>query len=346
MVGLCIGVAQGQGGSKDRGGRDIEFSATRSDEVATNLHQLASKKDTLKQLEEDLYKSVQTFVPQSSLDAVAAPPARQPAAPAVSNKRVKELLERRKNWAFANPKDLLSGPTAEELFRLPEYGPDGQEKKSLSPIEQYYEQLAAKRAGKTGSRAQKDDGEFGVPDPLNPSEAAASRDDLNLPAGLRERELALKKLLETDSGAGEPAPGPARNPYSDIFGLGDASSVQENALEHKKNMDEFQRILDSRPPTASSAESAASLGGNSAAARGPAHPLSGLAGAWALRRRDGFDAQLDSINPLLIPSSPPDVNAQVLGQPSQPSLTPAAPKTDLSIMPPPASTFVAPKRVF
>ena len=73
-------VCTAQAGGKERG-RSIEFSVPKSDEVTTNLHQLTSKKDGLKQLEEDLYQPLQNFGSESSLDGVAAPPPRAPAAP-------------------------------------------------------------------------------------------------------------------------------------------------------------------------------------------------------------------------------------------------------------------------
>ena len=328
-----------QGGGKERG-RSIEFSAPNSDEVTTNLHQLTSKKDSLKQLEEDLYKSVQTFAPKSSLDGVVAPPARTPAGPVIPNKRVKELLERRKNWAFVNPKDLMSGPTVEEILKVPEYGADGQEKKSVSLVEQYYEQLGAKRAGGTGSSPPKDDGRFGAPNKSKPRDDPAARDDADLPAGLRKSEQDLKKFFESDPGDGGLVPTPARKPFSDIFGLGDTAPSREKALEHKRLMDEFHRILDfSREP----ASSANSPGGSSDATGWPANPGSGLDGSWGSSRRDGFGTQLGTINPILTPSGAPDVNAQALG-PS--SLTPVVPKTELPKVAPSTPTFTAPKRAF
>ena len=64
---LCSALA----GEKQRG-RSIEFSQSKSDEVTTNLHQLTSKKDSLKQLEEDLYAPLQMFAPKSSLEGVVA----------------------------------------------------------------------------------------------------------------------------------------------------------------------------------------------------------------------------------------------------------------------------------
>jgi hypothetical protein len=337
MAGVWVCTAQG--GGKERG-RAIEFSAPKSDEVTTNLHQLTSKKDSLKQLEEDLYKSVQTFAPKSSLDGVAAPPARTPTGPVILSKRVKELLERRKNWAFVNPKDLMSGPTAEEIFKVPEYGADGQEKKRVSLVEQYYEQLGAKRAGEMGPSPPKDDGRFGEPNQSKQRDDPAVPDDANLPTGLRESEQALKKFFESDPGEGGLAPTPARNPFSDIFGLGDTAPSREKALEHKKLMDEFNHILDfSRQP----ALSPNSPGGSSDATRWSANPVSGLEGSWGSSRHDGFGAPSGAINPILTPSGPLDVNAQALG-PS--SLTPAVPKTDLPKVAPPTPTFTAPRRAF
>ena len=105
-----------QTGGRQRG-RSIEFSEPKSDEVTTNLHQLTSKKDGLKQLEEDLYAPLQMFTPKSSLEGVAAPLPRPPAGSVIQSKRAKELLERRKNWVFMTPEDLLAGPTVEEILK-------------------------------------------------------------------------------------------------------------------------------------------------------------------------------------------------------------------------------------
>jgi hypothetical protein len=339
MSGLWVGVAHA--GGKERG-KSIEFSSPRSDEVTTNLHQLTSKKDSLKELEEDLYKSLRTFSSKSSLDGVAAEPAPTPSGPVIPNKRVKELLERRKNWAFVNPKDLMNGPTAEDILKLPEYGPDGQEKKNQSLMGQYYEQLGAKRGSDPGSSQRKDESTYGSPQKSNQRDGSGTREELNLPAGIRESEQALKKLLESDSGAGVPALSPRRSSFSDIFGLSEPTSSREKDLEHKRLMDEFRRVLDTGGQTAPNASSAKFFGNNPEAVRGAAQPASGL-GAWTLSKREGFDAQLGTINPVLTPSGPPDVNAQALGQSS---LTPAVPKTDSVKRAPPTANFTSPRRAF
>src|SRR5574340_1635244 len=92
---ICLGVAtvalgglltcNTQAGGKERG-RSIEFSESRSQEVTTNLNQLSSKKDRLKQLEEDFYGPLQSFAPRSSLEGVTAPPPRPAMRPAVPSK--------------------------------------------------------------------------------------------------------------------------------------------------------------------------------------------------------------------------------------------------------------------
>ena len=100
----------------------VEFSLPRSERVTTNVPQLTAKPDDLKQWQENLYKPMRPEEPQSSLDGVAAP-ATGPAATSPSrSKRVKELLDRRKNWMFMSPEHLLGMPTAEGILETPALG--------------------------------------------------------------------------------------------------------------------------------------------------------------------------------------------------------------------------------
>src|SRR5438309_368181 len=111
-------LVYGAHGADTRRGRSIEFSEPRSAEVITNLNQLTAKKDGLKQLEEDLYRPLQTFTPKSSLDGFFDPPERPRSAAVVPSKRARELLERKRNWIFLDPDDDSAGPTAESIFNL------------------------------------------------------------------------------------------------------------------------------------------------------------------------------------------------------------------------------------
>ena len=245
-------LCSAQAGGKQRG-RPIEFSEPRSDEVTTNLHQLTSKKDGLKQLEEDLYKPLQSFAPKSSLEGVAAPPARPPAGPVIQSKRAKELLERRKNWVFMSPEDLLAGPTVEEILKSPRYEADGQEKKELPPLERYYQRLAAKRPG----------GE--EPQPIERAMTCSARPEsrtraMNLPrtttrtcpADSRKAHRRSSNLSESDTSGDPFARSATRSSFSDTFGLGDNTPSKEQVLEHKKFMDEYHSLVDPswQPPAA------------------------------------------------------------------------------------------------
>jgi hypothetical protein len=323
-------------GGKERG-RPIEFSEPRSDEVTTNLHQLTSKKDSLKQLEEDLYKSVRTFSGRGSLDGVPAPLVRPPAGPVIPSKRVKELLERHKNAPFLTLEDLFPTPTVEEILKVPEYGPDGLEKKKKTPIEQYYDRLDTKSAADRTPRLSQEDQSIGSPNVLRGRDVPAPRDDVALPPGLREREQALKKLFEAESSDAAVAPNPARrNSFSDIFGLGENAPSREKALEHKKLMAEFNSILESSRLPAAGAD-APNLPSSSP------EPWGRAANPFAVSdTAPTGNSQLGSINPLFTPSSPPDVNAQALGQSK---LTPLLPKAEVP-KPPSAPTFIAPRRPF
>jgi hypothetical protein len=350
---ICLGAAvlavsgllvcNAHAGGKGRG-RSIEFSVPRSDEVTTNLHQLTSKKDGLKQLEEDLYQPLQSFGPSSSLEGVAAPPPRAPAAPAVQSKRVKELLERRKNWIFMSPEDILATPTIEDILKTPEYGPDGQEQKELPAIERYYQRLATKRRGANNPMQSKDEDLFGTPSKSNSRDERAPHEDSNLPSGVRESAQELSKLFESDNSDSPFAKAATHGDLSDIFGLGNNTLSKEQMQEHKKFMDDYHSLVDPswRPPAVATPGDPLPIFAADAAS--PAgKPAAGLPGSLSPTPRTALDVQMDVINPRLGPPGLPDVNAQALGQ-MRP--TPALPNVEPTRVAPVAPTFTAPKRAF
>jgi hypothetical protein len=61
-----------------------------------------------------------------------------PRAPQL-NKQQREALEQRKNWAFTDWKELSPERSTEDMLGVRQYGPDGKETKSLSPIEKFYQ---------------------------------------------------------------------------------------------------------------------------------------------------------------------------------------------------------------
>jgi hypothetical protein len=340
-VGALLGLMAfaAHAGGKERG-RSIEFSNLRTDEVATNLQQLTNKKDSLKQLEEDLSRSFRSsFSSGSSLDAVMAPQPATPNKPAVPSKRLKELLDRKKNSYLLTPEDLVEKPTAESMLKMPEYGPDGVEKTKKTSMELYWERMDAKRIGSPKNGYNEDDGIPDISSAYTGRQKSGSRSDSEMPDGLRKREQEVRKLFDggnPDSGLSPTLSG-KRSSFTDIFGLADTTTSKEQAMEHKKLMEQFSSILEpTRPPTtttpAVSTDLSAGLDVSRAKITTPLPlPDTGLGGGSAFGK----------INPVFSPASPADVNAPLPGS----SVTPSLPKLDAPKAPV-SPTFVSPKRPF
>ena len=335
-------VCNAQTDSKERK-RPIEFSRPKSDQGTTNLQQLMGKPDGLKQLEEESYRPLQPFAPQSSLDGVVALPNRPPATPMIQNKRVKEMLERRKNWVFLNPEDLLGAPTVQEILKTPAFGPDGKEQKERPALERYYERLTTKRSAADSPISSKSDELFGPPSQSNQRDGLAVQEDSNLPSGVRERAEALKKLLDS-GGVGSPfSQGAAHGSLADTFGLANNILSKEQMQDHKKFLNDYRSVLDRTwHPAAIPVP-----GGPSAIFPDPAapagQPATGLPSAASPAMSHEIAAQADVRNPTLGPPELPDVKAQALGQ-TRP--TPTLPTVEPTRVAPPSPSFDAPRRAF
>ena len=346
MVRICCGavalvvasapVCSGQSAGRQRT-RPIEFSAPRSDEVITNLHQLTSRKDSLKQLEEDLYAPLQSFSPRSSLEGVVAPPPRPVRPSTIQSKRVKELLDRRKNWMFMTPEDLLSAPTVEKILNQPEYTTDGQEKKDLGPLEGYYERLASKRPTKPTPGLDNDEDIFSTAKKLNAPGVDPTREEPELPGGLKESAEKLRSFLGDSGSPFSESETPSS--YNDPFRVGHKPPTPEQTQAHKKLMDQYRALLQPSAPSplvVNAEKSLPGVGDSSLSAPKPAAEPS----APSPPPRRGLVSQLDIVNPLLGPAPLPDVNARAVGQ-SRPLPTPQARRT-LPELP----DFAAPRRPF
>ena len=324
-------------------GRPIEFSAPRSGEVSTNLHQFMNKPDGLKQLEEDSYRPLQPLAPQSSLDGVVVLPTRPAATPAIQSKRVKEMLERRKNWVFMSPEDLVSAPTVEGILNAPARGPDGREKKESPALEGYYERQAAKRSAANNPAQSKDDELFGARSKANSREEPDVQEDSDLPSSLRESAETLKKMLGPGGSDNPIAQEALHGSLSDTFGLGNNTPSKEQIQYNKKYMDEYRSVLDAawQPPTVAVSGSPLDILAGTAAPTGK--PATGLPSAPSSALSHGFEGQANVLNPMLGPPGLSDVNVQALGQ-TRSAL--ALPRIESPRAMPLAPSFDAPRRSF
>jgi hypothetical protein len=331
LAALAVGspwLSTVQAGSNKR----ILFSDARSEEVTNNLHQLTTREDSLKQMKEQLYKSMRTFPSESSLDAVSPPPEQAPVT-VVPSKRAKEQLERRKNMFLLTPEDLVHTPTIEEMLNVPEYGPDGQEKKSKTPMEKFLDREESKRGiGSKSNRSKKDEKMSDRSDRLGGRDESKSEDDSALPSGLEASEQSLRKLLDTDTTDNPFAPPAAkRGTFADIFGQSAFTPTEKQVQDHKKYMDEYSTIFQTSQPSPASSDVLSPAASDTL--RLLPNSLGLPAGTPAGNDFSGL------VNPLLAPSSPQGPSFQLLGQ------SPLTPKLDL----PRAAatpTFVAPRRPY
>jgi hypothetical protein len=311
VCGLQAGSAQAQ--SKQHG-RPIEFSQPRSTEVLTNLDQLNSKQGSLKQLEDELKRSLQPFPARNSLDDSLALPYRAPAAPVIQNTRVKDYLERRKNWMNLSPDDMMM------MLGGPGFDIEDKEKKKGPSLDKFYEDLNRQRFRGMNPGMPGNDDSPAAFKPPGMRDGLGAPGDPNLPTGIKQNEHALRKMLSSDSG-NVFAPAPGRSTAGDFFGLGIRPPSREETLAHKAYLEQYQQLLNGGPPVSAAP---ANLPGLADAPRRAA-PSTGLDSLGGSSRREKFDASPGAIHSLLNPTALPDANAKTLNQ-WNPMYTPPKPE--------------------
>jgi hypothetical protein len=165
------------------------------------------------------------------------------------SKKLKEQMERKKNWWANSPEDLNdTTPTAEELLKLPEYAIDDKEKKPQSSVQNYLERLdrkAPKTVGKgekESERGRDDSNFFGVPKQSDLPEDADSKRESDRP-GLSQNDRTLRHLFDAKSGGSYNAPESLRSPVSDLFGLGVVPPTPEQLEAQKVYQDKFKALV-------------------------------------------------------------------------------------------------------
>jgi hypothetical protein len=291
-------AAEKQKGRQDNPRVRIEFSGPGDSEVTTNLNQLTSKKDTLKLLEEDLSLHLKSLTPKSSLDGVMAPPVERPTPSVIPNKKLKELLERRKYWYIMNPEDITSAPSAEEMFKLPEYDKNGEEKKKKTPLEKYFER-------QRNSDGLMQDSKEKQPGSRKRFKTREEQDnDEDLPDSIAKTSKSLKTLNESNSSNNVLSPLSRQDTFTDVFGLEKSRPSELSAPQiaaQKARLEEFKQLLNFSPTLgASPGEQADSLRGVNDLRTGAA-----AGGYDTLPNPLRFDATKPFASPLTAPAITP-----------------------------------------
>ena len=123
------------------GSEKIQYSKPSEGTVASNLNRLDPQQSTFKRVEDDLFKPFKPRVPVRFL----FPPPEKFATP-TTDRRTQEMIERRKNWAFADWNDLFPDSSADEQS---DGDPEGRNKRPVSLIEKYMDNLDKKQQSTT-----------------------------------------------------------------------------------------------------------------------------------------------------------------------------------------------------
>jgi hypothetical protein len=340
LAALAAGVGLFPSGLRAADGKpDPKAQATSEAATDSNQHQSGDKKDGLKELEDDLFKPMKrTFSPKGSLEGVllVPPQTRNSNRTVPQTKKEKELEQERKEWVFISADELTAEPTMEEIFNIREYGPDGLEKKKLSPMERYVERMEARSNGGTNSNKGRDSNRRGA------GNQTAARKDLDIPEDSKQPkkgEESLDRIQKLFSASAEKTALPGTEHHgtlSDIFGLGENKPSAEWTKAQKGRLEEFKQIIGFTPTPVFNSDSFS-------AAHGMGDPLpKSPSPSWASSRMN-WD-QWGKINPTPAPGGIPDFSSKGYGQPSFGPAPPA--KVEQFNLAPPTPNFNAPRRPF
>ena len=357
---VCVGASTGFGQNADtspaaknatRNTKAILAPDEATSEVSSNAPQTGIKKDGLKQVEEDLFKPLKKqFSLKSSLDAVFVPP--QPRLrrdPVPQTKKEKEEEAEKREWVFLSPEEVSSGPTIEEIFNVPEYGPDGMEKKKLSPMERYIERMDKKGNGETNSNAQaRDSRRNNAENQPRGKEQAELEERSKQPKKAEESSFERMQKLFSANSESTSRIGANHGTISDIFGTGVNQPSPEWTKGQKDRMEEFKQLSgfsSPSPATTLGFDPFASAKGLSDPSSKTANPFAGLDAA-AAPKSGGADSGWSKINPVSVPDfgASKGFGGPAFGGSS--GFNPAPLRQDTFNLAPPSPTFTPPKRPF
>src|ERR1051326_2246291 len=227
-----------------------DISLQDSSPPSTNSQSFKPSQNGLKQLEQDLFKPFETISPRGSLDgAFVQPMSPTRTAPAQQNKRAKESIDRRRDWVFETPDEILATPSADDLIngRGGDNEKNGDGKSNLTPLERFYERLYNRdkdkdKKGITHKGDKRDDW-------YNSQKRTALSDETDadgesaLPLGLRETQDQMRRLLAPKNRKEDSAAEPGGKLFSDVFGLGKATQSREEIEMERQRTDRYKELL-------------------------------------------------------------------------------------------------------
>ena len=322
-----------------RRSQPILFSEPKHDTVSSNLNLIVTKQAPLRNLEDDLKKPFELFGGANSLSGAPVVPQRLLPPPTLSNKRVRELLEKREEWLFDSSQNQDGAQTTDDLFKFPglDLGEDNRKKTSL---ERYYDRLAQSRLANTNNQVRNSE-PFNLQQDRELGEALSLQNSGNPLTDNQVIQQLLKQVGKPNNqglfGADE-----ADRRAGQLFELGKVQSATQQIQAQEARQEKFRAILEARTPTVSGVGAALKPFGDTTSPGFTA--ASTLAGTPTTSSSFSSDA---NANPNFVgkPAGPQELPRSA---PALPSLTPAPPEDShmKPEKPRPVSTFSLPRRTF
>lgn len=247
----------------------IEVVPTQGATISTDVNQSESSKKDFTKMVPGPDRSWNFDDSQQGIAPSMIPP---PTNPALSP-REKELLDRRRNWVFMTPEELISGERPEEMLGIKEYDKDGKEKEPMTAMERYYEHLLEPNRTLTTNQFDKTDS-----NPWNK--------ETNALTGVQPTQDNAHPFESPFDSSQTPEVFRPMRPasFSDVFGTrGDNTEDDPEALrarhEQEQHMESFKQLWDMDRPSGAASASTPAFGNSasSPSAFPSAQPMLGTA---------------------------------------------------------------------
>jgi hypothetical protein len=313
----------------------------------------ASRRDKLKELENDLFGPLKRLMSQSSAPDTHISQRPTPPPTAAQTKHARELEDRRKNWGYLLDPDTFNSSVSEKdsLKKTKDSAEDkDKDNEKLSAGERYY--LNLKRPNKNAFvEANKNDKERSSLSPVRPGipgDTVKAGSD-KLPAEVNESAQALTKLFGKDGDSGDKqSDTPQQNRsasslFSGIFGSEPTVQTKDEIDAHKARMDEFRQLLTAPPAAGNSLNPVGTFSERRSSTPAPYLGSSMPAGSGS---QSLSPFQFGTIGSGSSGSGAMLPDASTPRALSLPSLTAQPMKIEQPKWTPPAPSFTAPRRAF
>ena len=304
---------------------------------STNSSSKLPRQNGLNDLEKSIFGSFRNFGEDGDADSFANRPLPRPIAP---NRETREKQERRKEWGFMTPEELVLGRSTLETYKLDGTDKDDQTK-LLSPMERWLLNKE-KPLGTEQKKGIGPESRFNGKNSLSPVDGPDERDkdrDESLdgvPESVREAQRALRLNQEKE----KKETAPERRGFSffmDVFALERRPSLEEQK-EERERLDAYRKSLGLDPSPTFESPFAKEMKRAKDPYRITPAAMMGLPDTTSPVATNAATVAVFKSSPYLDPA--PKLTGSSSLAPALPKLDP--PKTVL----PPTPTFAAPRRAF